>query len=49
MWQHYSLAAPLTAALLGVLILGESLGAQEILGIGLIFTGITFLAIAPSK
>lgn len=44
-----SLAEPLTAALLGVLILGESLGTQEILGICLIFTGIAFLAIAPSK
>ena len=44
-----SLAEPLTAALLGVLILGESLGTQELFGICLIFAGITFLAIAPSK
>ena len=44
-----SLAEPLTAALLGVLILGESLGTQELLGICLIFTGIAFLAIIPSK
>ncbi|MEA3347286.1 MAG: EamA family transporter [Candidatus Auribacterota bacterium] len=44
-----SLAEPLTASLLGVFILHESLGAQELLGICLIFAGIVFLAIAPSK
>ena len=44
-----SLAEPLTAALLGVFILHENLGGQELLGIFLIFTGIVSLAIMPSK
>ena len=44
-----SLAEPLTASLLGVFILHENLGGQELLGICLIFTGIVSLAIMPSK
>lgn len=39
----------LTASLLGVFILHENLGGQELLGICLIFTGIVFLAMMPSK
>lgn len=44
-----SLAEPLTASLLGVFVLHENLGGQELLGICLIFTGIVFLAMIPSK
>lgn len=40
-----SLAEPLTASLLGVFVLGEHLGIQEIIGIASIFTGIVVLAI----
>ncbi len=39
-----SLAEPLTATLLGVIVLGESLGGQEIVGVVLIFAGIAYLA-----
>ena len=39
-----SLAEPLTAVLLGVVFLGERLSGGEILGVGLLFGGITLLA-----
>jgi DME family drug/metabolite transporter len=44
-----SLAEPLTASLLGVLVLNEHLGMAEVLGILLIFSGIVVLAILPSR
>ncbi|MFK5925732.1 MAG: EamA family transporter, partial [Desulfuromusa sp.] len=44
-----SLAEPLTASLLGVLVLNEHLGMVEVLGIFLIFSGIVVLAIVPAK
>ena len=44
-----SLTEPLTASLLGVFVLHESLGLQELLGICFIFTGIVVLAIVPSR
>ena len=39
-----SLAEPLTAALLGILILGERVGGQEVFGMFLIFSGVALLA-----
>lgn len=44
-----TLAEPLTAALLGVLVLHETLGPAELVGICLIFSGISVLAIAPAR
>lgn len=44
-----SLAEPLTATLLGVFILGEHLGSQEVVGIFLIFMGIVVLSISSSR
>lgn len=44
-----TLAEPLTAALLGVLVLHETLGIIEVIGICLIFSGISVLALAPSR
>ena len=42
-----SLAEPLTASLLGVFVLHEHLGVLDLAGVGLIFTGIAILALAP--
>jgi len=40
-----SLAEPMTAATLGILVLGEQLNAQAFTGIGLIFAGLLLLVI----
>lgn len=43
-----SLAEPLTAGILGVVVLGERLGAQALVGIGLIFAGLALLAVGTA-
>jgi DME family drug/metabolite transporter len=40
-----SLAEPMTAATLGIVVLGEQLNAQAIVGIGLIFAGLVVLVV----
>lgn len=44
-----ALAEPLTAALLGVFLVGEHLTIQAWIGVGLLFTGIALLTIMPKK
>jgi len=44
-----SLAEPLTAALLGVVVLGERLGLSQVSGIVLLFSGLVLLALGEKK
>lgn len=44
-----SLAEPLTAALLGVLVIGERLAPQSLVGICLLFGGLALLAVTPRR
>ncbi len=43
----FSLAEPLTAGLLAVVVLGEQLSAMAMIGIGLLFSGLVLLAMSP--
>jgi DME family drug/metabolite transporter len=43
------LGEPLTAALLGVLVLGENLVAIQLIGILLLFSGLVLLAVGEKK
>ncbi len=44
-----TLAEPLTAAVLGVLLLGERLSPGALLGIGLLFAGLSLLTLRPAR
>ena len=44
-----SLAEPLTAAILGVVLLGEQLTPLAILGLGLLFVGLALITIHPTR
>jgi len=44
-----SLAEPFTAAILGVVILGERLGLSQVSGVVLLFSGLVLLALGENK